>query len=131
MRPFTTVCVSGYFDPLHVGHIDYLRNARILGDKLIVILNTDAQRVATHKNHLDETARKVLLESIRYVDEVHFALDTGAHVCDTLRHLRPDIFAKGLSASDEELQVCTECGIQVVTGVGSQLHLQDLLASLR
>jgi D-beta-D-heptose 7-phosphate kinase/D-beta-D-heptose 1-phosphate adenosyltransferase len=32
-RPFKVVCASGYFDPLHVGHIEYLKNARMLGDK--------------------------------------------------------------------------------------------------
>ena len=41
-RSFKTVCCSGYFDPLHIGHIEYLKNAKLLGDKLVVILNNDA-----------------------------------------------------------------------------------------
>ena len=35
--------VSGYFDPLHVGHLEYLRMASKLGDKLVVIINNDEQ----------------------------------------------------------------------------------------
>ena len=43
IREMKVVCVSGYFDPIHCGHIEYLKNASLLGDKLIVILNNDVQ----------------------------------------------------------------------------------------
>ena len=38
------IIVSGYFNPLHKGHIEYFKNAKSLGDKLIVIVNNDNQR---------------------------------------------------------------------------------------
>ena len=37
------VCVSGYFDPIHVGHLEYFKNSKKLGDKLLVIVNNDEQ----------------------------------------------------------------------------------------
>ena len=73
MRNFKTVCVSGYFDPLHRGHIEYFENAKLLGDKLIVILNTDRQRSRAPRMTLDD--RKKILESIRYVDSVVLSVD--------------------------------------------------------
>lgn len=128
-RPFRTVCVSGYFDPLHVGHVSYLRNARLLGDRLVVILNHDGQRSAVPRLPLED--RRTMLEAIRYVDEVVVAVDEDAHVGETLRRLRPTIFAKGMHASAVEAAVCGAEGIQIVEGVGSELHLHDLMASLR
>ena len=128
-RSFRTVCVSGYFDPLHVGHVSYLRNARLLGDRLVVILNHDGQRASVPRLPLQD--RRTLLEAIRHVDEVVIAIDRDAHVGETLRQLRPSVFAKGMHASDAEAEVCAAEGIEIVEGVGADLHLQDLLASLR
>ena len=131
MRPFKTVCVSGYFDPLHVGHIDYLRKSKLLGDRLVVILNSDVQRSPAPRMPQEE--RKCILESIRWVDEVVVSLDTDRTVCKTLAALNPDVFAKGgESARIEELDVCKAMNIEVVTSVGgSQLHLQDLISQFR
>ena len=39
------VAVSGYFDPIHVGHLEYLRLSKKLGDKLVVIVNNNHQCV--------------------------------------------------------------------------------------
>ena len=36
-----TVAVSGYFDPIHVGHLEYLELAKKLGDRLVVIVNNN------------------------------------------------------------------------------------------
>lgn len=128
-RPFKVVCVSGYFDPLHRGHVEYIENARKLGDKLIVILNSDAQRTAVPRTALDD--RRYILERLQSVDEVVVSVDVSPHVCETLKRLKPAVFAKGLIASEKELQVCCEEGIEVVTNVGQQLHFHDLMASLR
>ena len=124
-RPFKTVCVSGYFDPLHVGHIAYLKNAKLIGDRLIVILNTDAQ--SKRKLRMPQAERQIILESLRYVDAVVLSVDQDENVSQTLKMLRPTVFAKGLSASADEIQACRECEIEIVTNVGSQLHLADLL----
>ena len=128
MRNFKTVCVSGYFDPLHRGHIEYFENAKLLGDKLIVILNTDRQRSRAPRMTLDD--RKKILESIRYVDSVVLSVDVDSNVCNTLKQLTPTVFAKGDCASDSEIETCVELSVEIVQGVGSQLHLHDLLACI-
>lgn len=92
VREFHTVAVSGYFDPLHRGHVDYLRNARALGDRLVVILNNDDQRAAPPRTPLED--RRVILESMRCVDEVIISVDRDATVCKTLERLRPKTFGQ-------------------------------------
>lgn len=78
---------------------------------------------------LDE--RKLILENLKAVDSVVISIDSGPYVCETLRMLKPSVFAKGQLPVPEEVETCKENSIEVVSGVGSQLHLQDLLASLR
>ena len=129
-RQFKTVCVSGYFDPLHVGHINYFKNAKLLGDKLVVILNNDYQR-----NHLPNSVitkqqnRKIILESIKYVDEVIISIDNTPSVCQTLIQIKPDIFAKGGEPSSDEMSICSLHNIEVVKDVGTSIHYHDILSS--
>lgn len=127
-RPFKRICASGYFDPLHVGHCDYLKNAKSLGDILIVIVNNDKQ-----KTHIrtPEHERKKIIESIRYVDEAVISSDESDSVCDTLKSLHPDVFAKGVCPSQSETELCKEMGIEIVTNVGSDIHMHDILHQFR
>ena len=123
------VCVSGYFEPLHIGHIMYLKDAKCLGDKLVLILNNDLQK--KRRARLSQEDRIVLCESIRYVDEVVLSVDVDDTVSVTLRKIKPDIFAKGVYVHETERAVCEECGIEIVTNVGQQLHLQDILSEFQ
>lgn len=65
------VITYGTYDLLHVGHINLLRRAKELGDYLLVVLSTDEFNAIKHKTayHSYED-RKMILEAIRYVDEV-------------------------------------------------------------
>ena len=126
-RAFRTVAVSGWFDPLHPGHVDYLASARLLGDKLVVILNSEVTRPQGCR--MCDADRKTMLHSLRHVDDVVLCQDSDASVCRTLERLRPSVFAKGETASSEEQRVCEENGIELVTGVGTSLHLHALLLS--
>ena len=129
MRRMKVVCVSGYFEPLHIGHIMYLKDAKCLGDKLVLILNNDLQK--KRRARLSQEDRIVLCESIRYVDEVVLSVDVDDTVSVTLRKIKPDIFAKGVYVHETERAVCEECGIEIVTNVGQQLHLQDILSEFQ
>jgi cytidyltransferase-like protein len=65
------VVVSGGFDPIHSGHIEYLKSARNIGDKLIVALNSNMWlEKKKGKFFMPFNERKSILESIKYVDEV-------------------------------------------------------------
>jgi len=119
----TTVAISGAFDPLHVGHIAYIREAAKLGDRLVVILNKDdfllRKKGFVFRSFAD---RKEILENIKGVDEVIASIDDDQTVCKTLEMLKPDIFAKGGARSGPqtipEYNCCLEIGCKVITDVG-------------
>ena len=81
--------VSGYFDPIHGGHIEYFENAKKDCDKLIVILNNDLQTSAKKgKPFMEEGVRKKIVEAIRYVDELFVSIDNDASVCKTIEKIK-------------------------------------------
>ena len=64
------IILSGYFNPIHKGHIEYFQNARLYGDELFVILNNDYQRALKgSKEFQDENERLILIQNIRLVDK--------------------------------------------------------------
>ncbi|CAK9017099.1 unnamed protein product [Durusdinium trenchii] len=90
------VVASGYFDPLHYGHIEYLERSRDLGDKLLVIVNNDIQ-AADKKGQPFMPARErvKLVRSLACVDAAIEAIDKDQTVRRTLRILHPDVFTNG------------------------------------
>lgn len=127
------VIVSGYFNPLHGGHLDMIEAARDLGDYLIVVVNNDnAQILKKGKVILDEQNRSRLIQSLRLVDDVILSVDEDLGQAKTLRKIRelyPDdelIFANGgdrdpnkHALPENEMQACVDCHIKTVFGVGS------------
>lgn len=116
------VAVSGGFDPLHIGHIQYFKEAKKLGDKLVVILNSD--RFLMNKKgyiFMPYKERKEIIKRIKYIDKVIDCIDKDQTVCKTLKMLKPDIFAKGGDRTLEnipERKICEELGIKMVFNVG-------------
>ena len=125
--------VSGYFNPLHGGHLDMIEAARALGDKLVVIINNDQQQLLKKgKVILDEANRMRLMRALRDVDDVVLSVDTDPGQSQTLRKVRelyPSdelIFCNGgdrdpnkHALPENEMQSCTDCDIRLVFGVGS------------
>jgi glycerol-3-phosphate cytidylyltransferase len=90
-----TVITYGTFDILHVGHINLLRRARELGDRLVVGLSTDEFNQGKHKTSLlNYENRKAVLESIRYVDEV-FPERAWEQKIDDIKYYGAAIFVMG------------------------------------
>ena len=124
------VAVSGYFDPIHVGHIEYIKLAKELvdklGGKLVVILNNDKQvELKKGKPFMPLEERKIILESIKYVDEVFVSIDEDKSVCKSLEAIKPDIFAKGgdrFSYEIPEAKVCEKLGIKIVDNLGKKIQ---------
>jgi len=120
------VAVSGYFDPLHVGHIEYFKLARDLGDKLVVILNNDKQAALKKgKSFMPLEERKTILEAIRYVDEVFVSIDNDTSVRKSLKYIRPDIFANGGDRYEYEIpeaKTCLDYNIKMVDGLGKKIQ---------
>jgi len=127
------VAVSGAFDPLHVGHVRYITAAAKLGDKLVVILNSDD--FLTRKKGFvfwPFKERKEIIAAIKGVDEVVAAVDKDQTVNKTLEMVKPDIFAKGGDApakSIPEAETCKKIGCKLVVNVGrKQVHSNGELA---
>lgn len=90
-----TVITYGTFDILHIGHINLLRRARALGDRLVVGLSTDEFNQGKHKSSLlNYKNRKAVLETIRYVDEV-FPEEMWEQKVDDIRRYGASVFVMG------------------------------------
>ncbi len=116
------VAVSGGFDPIHIGHVRMMQEAKKLGDELIVFLNSDDFLIRKKgKPFMPFDERKELIEAFGCVDQVVEVVDQDQTVCATLRKYKPDIFANGgdrYSHNIPEYDVCGELGIEMVFGVG-------------
>ncbi len=123
------VIVSGYFNPLHGGHLDMIESARALGDKLIVIVNNDRQQLLKKgKIILSEVNRLRLMRALKGVDEVVLSMDDDPPVIKTLEMIAKNhpgdelIFANGGDRNSEqeipEADICRQYGIEMVFGVG-------------
>lgn len=121
-----TVAVSGGFDPAHVGHARLFREAKKLGDKLIVILNNDNWLIKK-KGYvfMPQNERKELLRHFSSVDKViltsHEKNPSDMSVCRELKKIKPDIFANGGDRKLDnipEASVCREIGCRMVFGLG-------------
>ncbi|MBL6648767.1 MAG: adenylyltransferase/cytidyltransferase family protein [Flavobacteriaceae bacterium] len=128
------VAVSGYFDPIHVGHLEYLRLSKKLGDKLVVIVNNNHQCVLKKgKPFMDEKDRVEIVRSLEMVDEVFLSIDHDKSVCKSLEKIKPHIFANGGDRSIREvpeLIVCKKYNIQMTDGLGDKIRSSSDLTGL-
>jgi len=126
------VAVSGYFNPLHVGHLDMIEMAKKLGDKLVVIINNDLQVELKGSVPFMLLADRVrIISALSAVDEVFISIDEDKTVCKSLSKIRPDIFANGgdrKSFGDvPEYAICQELGIEMVDGLGQKIRASSEL----
>src|SRR3989338_1682590 len=132
-RKQVIVAVSGGMDPIHIGHIRLIQDAKKLGDKLIVILNND-NWLKKKKGHIfmHQNERKEILEAIKGVDEViltdHKPNPSDMSVSKELAKIKPDIFANGgdkTPTNIPEAPVCKKIGCEMVFGVGQGGKVQS------
>ncbi len=120
------VVASGYFDPLHVGHIEYLELAKKLGDKLVVIVNNDFQaNLKKGRSFMNEKDRMKIILSLKCVDEVFLSIDNDKTQCKSLEFLKPNIFANGGDRNNDEIpesNICKKINIQIVDGLGEKIR---------
>ena len=131
----TVVAVSGYFDPIHVGHLEYLKMAKSLGDKLIVIVNSDHQAgLKKGKSFMSEGDRLEIVGALRCVDEVFLSIDQDKSVCKSLEHIQPHIFANGGDRSLEEIPetaVMKKYNIKMVDGLGEKIRSSSAITGIK
>ncbi len=117
------VAVSGGFDPLHVGHVRMIQAAAKLGTRLVVMVNGDDFLVRKKGYAFMPLAERMeILRALRDVDEVVAVVDRDQTVCETLRLVKPDVFANGGDRRDvadiPEAAVCRELGIEMAFNIG-------------
>jgi len=79
------IIVSGYFNPLHKGHIEYINSAKSLVDTLFVIVNNDQQRALKgSKEFQEETERLFIVSNLKAVDHAILSIDSDQTVCATI-----------------------------------------------
>lgn len=137
----TIVINSGYFDPLHVGHLECMELSKKLGDKLVIILNNDEQCILKKgKAFMPQEEKKKILEALRYVDEVFISIDKDASICESIKAIANKyngekiIFAKGgdrFVYEIPETKLCGELGIRVVDGLGKKIKSSSDLTGLK
>ncbi|VVB75486.1 FAD synthase [uncultured archaeon] len=136
MKKQIVVAASGYFDPLHIGHVEYLELAKKLGDKLVVIVNNDEQcRLKKGFVFMPQEERMKIIAALKPVDEVVLSIDKekfGIHVpvSKTLEMINPNIFAKGGDRHSGEIPegpVCKKLGIKIVDGLGKKIQASSEL----
>jgi glycerol-3-phosphate cytidylyltransferase len=89
------VITYGTFDLLHVGHINLLRRAKALGDYLVVVLSSDEFNALKDKTaYYPYEDRKIILEAIKYVDEVLPEYNWEQKISDVVNN-QIDVFVMG------------------------------------
>ena len=115
------IAVSGGFDPIHIGHVRMIQDARRLGN-VIVFLNTDEWLVRKKGyTFMSWDERAEILLGMKGVKEVYSAMDDDNTVCEALKFYKPDVFANGGDrklGEVPEYQVCEELGIEMVFSAG-------------
>ncbi len=127
------IIVSGYFNPIHKGHLEYINSAKALADRLFVIVNNDYQRTLKgSKEFQDEEERMLIVGNIKAVDRAILSIDQDRTVCETLRKIAEEFgeeydlaFANGGDQDNESIPegpVCEEVGIILIDGLGDKIQ---------
>jgi cytidyltransferase-like protein len=137
MKP-KAIIVSGYFNPIHKGHIEYFNTAKKAGDALFVIVNNDHQReLKGSKEFQNQEERIFIVENIVATDKVFVSIDNDRTVCETIKHIHKlhseefDLaFANGGDQNNScipEATICTELNIELLDGLGEKIQSSSWL----
>ena len=132
------IIVSGYFNPIHKGHLEYFQNAKAQGDILIVIVNSDYQReLKGSKEFQDESERLFIVSSLKMVDEAILSIDKDRTVIQTIQKLHTTFsteyilfFANGGDQNNKsipEKEICIQLGIKLIDNLGKKIQSSSWL----
>lgn len=127
----TIVCASGYFNPIHYGHIEYLQKSKDIGSKLIVIVNNDKQSLLKKgTTFMNEQERLKIVRSLECVDAAIISVDEDRTVCKTLQIIHPDIFTNGGDQTNDKIpekDICEKIGTRLIDGLGDKIQSSSWL----
>ena len=132
------IIVSGYFNPIHKGHLEYFQNAKKMADVLFVIVNNDYQRALKQSREFQlEEERMAIVSSLRVVDEAILSIDTDRTVCETIASIANTYgqdydlaFANGGDQNNNtipERPICEKMGIVLLDGLGDKIQSSSWL----
>jgi len=132
------IIVSGYFNPLHKGHLDLFEKAKEVGDALIVIVNNDKQReMKGSKFFQDQEERVRIIRSLTVVDMAWISIDKDNTQNETLRLMFSKFyetyklaFANGGDQNNDtipEANICNQYGIELIDGLGDKIQSSSWL----
>ena len=132
------VIVSGYFNPIHKGHIEYFNLAKSRADELFVIVNNDAQRALKgSKEFQDESERLIIVSNIKAVDKAVLSVDDDRTVCKTIEKIVTEhqdtyefSFANGGDQNNQsipEVPICERLNVTLIDGLGDKIQSSSIL----
>lgn len=136
----TLVIASGYFNPIHKGHIEYLNRSKSIGDFLFVIVNNDYQRLMKgSKPFMNEDERLLVVSNIKSVDEAMVSIDENSRLVEKSiefiynqigSKFNKIIFTNGGDQTAQtigERDICEKLGIELVFGLGDKIQSSSWL----
>jgi len=132
------IIVSGYFNPIHKGHLEYFNNAKAIADQLFVIVNNDHQReLKGSKEFQDENERMIIVSNIKAVDKAILSIDTDRTVCATIKMIAEQYgqkfelgFANGGDQNNDtipEKPICALMNVALIDGLGDKIQSSSWL----
>jgi len=132
------IIVSGYFNPIHKGHLEYFQNAKKLADVLFVIVNSDHQRALKQSKEFQlEEERMLIVSSLKPVDKAVLSIDKDRTVSQTIASIVKDYgqdynfaFANGGDQNNQtipERTICEKMGIALLDGLGDKIQSSSWL----
>jgi cytidyltransferase-like protein len=132
------IIVSGYFNPLHKGHLEYFNNAAAMADELFVIVNNDHQRALKDSKEFQlEDERMLIVSHLKPVHKAFLSIDTDRTVCETIAKIAKEFgtsyelaFANGGDQNNDtipERAICEKMGITLLDGLGDKIQSSSWL----
>lgn len=136
----TLVIASGYFNPIHKGHIEYLNRSKAIGDFLFVIVNNDYQRLMKgSKEFMNEDERLLVVRNMKAVDEAMVSIDENSRLVEkSIEFIYNQmgskfdriIFSNGGDQTANtigEKEICEKLGIELVFELGDKIQSSSWL----
>ena len=132
------IIVSGYFNPIHKGHLEYFHQAKSYGDALFVIINSDHQRALKgSKEFQKEDERQLIVSNLRIVDQTFLSIDKDRTVIETIKKIFLEFgheyelaFANGGDQNNNtipEAEICNKYNIKLIDGLGEKIQSSSWL----
>ena len=132
------IIVSGYFNPLHKGHLELFKKAKEFGDQLFVIVNNDSQRALKGSvEFMKQDERILIINALEITDKTFLSIDKDRSVSATIEQIYISLgneyelyFANGGDQNNSiilESNICRKLGIKLIEGLGGKIQSSSWL----